>query len=113
MKKAKIVVSLLTSVCMFSSLSAINASAVGVYYDAYRENNSGNTSYRGVGVADGSTYKVVSGYITTTSGNVYASGNTKHKITGWVSANASGGNGQFTFSHTSNGSTYNFNVNYS
>ena len=60
--------------------------------------------YQGYSVADGDTFKVISGYLSTTSGNVYASGDKKGKSTPWVHSYASGGSGQFTF--TFNGSYF-------
>lgn len=68
----------------------------------------GYSYYQGVGVADGSTFKVISGYMSTSGGSVYAIGDDKYKCTGWVHSYASGGTGQFTFSF--NGA--NFTVSY-
>ena len=58
----------------------------------------GITNYRGEGYADGSTFKVVSGYMNTSGGKVYASGSTTWKETSFVPSPATSGCGEFTMS---------------
>lgn len=82
------------------SMTGISASAAS--YNGARcdsKVSGGLTYYRGVGYADGSTYKVVSGYINTSGGKVYASGGSTYMTTPWVASPATSGTGQFTMSY--------------
>ncbi len=61
----------------------------------------GLTYYRGEGSADGTNFKVVSGYINTSGGRVYASGSSTWMTTPWVAGPATSGTGEFTMSNAS------------
>ncbi len=91
----------------FASLStcAIGISASADSYNgAYSDNTviGGITHYCGVGYADGSTYTVVSGYINSSGGKVYASGSSTYMTTPWVASPATTGTGQFTIAYNNN-----------
>ncbi len=102
MKKKTIISAILASCMAFSAVGAITANA-GFWeqygYDAYsmRSYRGGRQGYTGYGVTDGVRAAVISGYINSSSGKLYASGNYCQKTTTWVDCYASSGSGMFTF----------------
>ncbi len=108
MKKKTIISAILASCMAFSAVGAITANA-GFWeqygYDAYcsRQYRSGRLGYVGYGVADGSRATVISGYMNSSSGKLYASGNRRQKTTPWVDSYASSGDGMFTFFRSETG----------
>lgn len=97
----------IASLVAVASLStcAIGISASADSYNGARcdsKVSGGLTYYCGVGYADGSTYKVVSGYINSSGGKVYASGSSTYMTTPWVASPATSGTGQFTMSYNNN-----------
>lgn len=94
----------IASLMAVASLStcAISISASADSYNTVKcesKVSGGLTYYRGAGYADGSTYKVISGYINTSGGRVSASGSSKCMTTPWVASPATSGTGEFTISY--------------
>ncbi len=102
MKKKSIISAILASCLAVSALGSISANA---YYQCYssRVTRNGRTGYIGTGVSSGAPVTVNSGYMNTSSGKVYASGNAYQKNTPWVDAYATSGHGAFTFYNSNNG----------
>ncbi len=115
MKKKSIISAILASCLAVSALGSISANA---YYQCYssRVTRNGRTGYIGTGVTWGTNQLTVySGYMNTTSGKVYATGNAYQKNTPWVDAYATSGHGQFTFRNNNGGdgsNWYFFSLNY-
>lgn len=89
------------------AVASLSTCAIGISASADSYNGAtcestvigGITHYRGVGYADGDTYKVISGYINSSGGKVYASGSSTYMTTTWVASPATTGTGEFTISY--------------
>lgn len=98
----KIMASVMAIASLTVGMTGISVSAAitdeSAWYDVYCDSqvSGGLTYYRGVAMADGENYKVISGYINSSGGKVYASGNKYQMTTPWVASPATSGTGQFT-----------------
>jgi len=101
-KIKKAIASIMAVASLSTCAIGISVSAVitdeSAWYDVYCENqvSGGLTYYRGFAMADGDNYKVISGYINSSGGKVYASGSKYQMTTPWVASPATSGTGQFT-----------------
>lgn len=99
----KVMASVMAVASLAVGMTGISASAADSYFGAYCDSkvSGGLTYYRGVGYADGETFRVISGYINISGGTVYATGGSTWMATPWVAGPATSGTGEFTMSNAS------------